>query len=185
MIESDILDYVSWFTKETEWMNWDAPWEKDIDIDEKVLYNRFRNRYIHIANTEYEQLRNKFEIIVNDENQTHIGWVSAYLIDDDFNFNIHGSKYAVGIDIPELKYRGKGYGYDALHTFMDYLFHKGVTELYLQTWSGNMKMIRLAHRLGFAEINRYENLRTVSGKTYDALTLKITKEAFGDKYESI
>ena len=27
MRESDIEDYVRWFTKETEWGNWDAPWE--------------------------------------------------------------------------------------------------------------------------------------------------------------
>ena len=29
MIESDIEDYVRWFTAETEWMDWDAPWENE------------------------------------------------------------------------------------------------------------------------------------------------------------
>ena len=29
MIESDIEDYVRWFTVEREWENWDAPWEKE------------------------------------------------------------------------------------------------------------------------------------------------------------
>ena len=28
MIESDIEDYVRWFTVEREWENWDAPWRK-------------------------------------------------------------------------------------------------------------------------------------------------------------
>jgi len=27
MKESDIEDYVRWFTTETEWGNWDSPWE--------------------------------------------------------------------------------------------------------------------------------------------------------------
>ena len=34
MIESDIEDYVRWFTVEREWENWDAPWEKE-DTDEE------------------------------------------------------------------------------------------------------------------------------------------------------
>ena len=29
MIESDIEDYVRWFTIQREWENWDAPWEKE------------------------------------------------------------------------------------------------------------------------------------------------------------
>ena len=34
IIESDIEDYVRWFTVEREWENWDAPWEKE-DTDEE------------------------------------------------------------------------------------------------------------------------------------------------------
>ena len=29
MIASDIENYVRWFTTETEWMDTDAPWEKE------------------------------------------------------------------------------------------------------------------------------------------------------------
>ena len=36
MIESDIEDYVRWFTVEREWENWDAPWEKE-DTDAEAL----------------------------------------------------------------------------------------------------------------------------------------------------
>ena len=35
MIESDIEDYVRWFTTETEWSKTDAPWEP-IESDEKL-----------------------------------------------------------------------------------------------------------------------------------------------------
>lgn len=39
MIESDIEDYVRWFTVEREWENWDAPWEKE-DLVRKCLFAR-------------------------------------------------------------------------------------------------------------------------------------------------
>ena len=38
MIESDIDDYVRWFTTETEWSNTDAPWES-IESDRKPSAN--------------------------------------------------------------------------------------------------------------------------------------------------
>ena len=34
MIESDIEDYVRWFTVEREWESWDAPWEKEHTCEE-------------------------------------------------------------------------------------------------------------------------------------------------------
>ena len=42
IIESDIEDYVRWFTVEREWENWDAPWEKE-DTDEKMNAEAGRN----------------------------------------------------------------------------------------------------------------------------------------------
>lgn len=27
MIEDDLDDYVNWYINETEWQNWNAPWE--------------------------------------------------------------------------------------------------------------------------------------------------------------
>ena len=42
IIESDIEDYVRWFTVEREWENWDAPWEKE-DTDEEMNAEAGRN----------------------------------------------------------------------------------------------------------------------------------------------
>ena len=44
MIESDIEDYVRWFTVEREWENWDAPWEKE-DTDEDSERRRWTESY--------------------------------------------------------------------------------------------------------------------------------------------
>lgn len=44
MIESDIEDYVRWFTVEREWKNWDAPWEKE-DTDAEAERKRWTEYY--------------------------------------------------------------------------------------------------------------------------------------------
>jgi len=86
---------------------------------------------------------------------------------------------AVGLDIPPRDKRGRGYGKAALCAYMDYLFDKlDVDVLYTQTWSGNLPMISLAAKIGFAEVRRIKDLREVDGKRYDALTFAITREDF-------
>jgi len=44
MIESDIENYVRWFTTETEWSNADAPWEP-IESDEETERTSWREYY--------------------------------------------------------------------------------------------------------------------------------------------
>lgn len=44
MIESDIEDYVRWFTVEREWENWDAPWEKE-DTNAEAERKSWTERY--------------------------------------------------------------------------------------------------------------------------------------------
>ena len=40
MIESDIEEYVRWFTVEREWENWDAPWEEKETTEETERQKR-------------------------------------------------------------------------------------------------------------------------------------------------
>ena len=51
----------------------------------------------------------------------------------------------------------------------------GVNELYTQTWSGNVRMLRCAEKLGFVECNRGVGTREVDGQRYDGLTFRIQK----------
>ncbi len=69
MIESDIEDYVRWFTVDTEWMNFDAPWET-IDSDEKAERASWREYYESIKHIPDDIYRSKFEI---EWNGRHIG----------------------------------------------------------------------------------------------------------------
>lgn len=163
----DIDDYVRWYTTDTEWMNWDAPWEgvEEINID-KIITN-IRRRINQVTNNP----RRRFEICL--ESGEHVGWVTSYFIDGDT------TKIAVGINIPEDRYRGRGNGRRAIECWIEYLLlEHGLLKLYTQTWSGNLRMMELAKRLGFQEINRRIGTREVRGDYYDAITYEVTRERF-------
>ena len=168
--ENDIEDYIRWTTVETEWNDWDAPWEID-DGDEFVMRQK-------AAIDKVPSVFGKLEI--DTSTGQHIGWVSSYYIDSD------SEKLAVGVDIPPIDARGKGNGYSALSLFMAYLFdQRNKSTLYTQTWSGNISMIRLAEKIGFHEVERIRNSREVRGSHYDGLTFSISKEYFFEKHGNL
>ena len=80
MIESDIEDYVHWFTVEREWENWDAPWEKE-DTDAETERKRWTEYYESRKNRPDDVRRYRLEI---EWNGRHIGWVNAYHIDENY-----------------------------------------------------------------------------------------------------
>ena len=61
MIESDIEDYVRWFTTETEWSDWDAPWEPvgSNPEEERKSWTKYFTRVKDLAP---DEPRGKFEI---------------------------------------------------------------------------------------------------------------------------
>ena len=167
MKESDIQDYVRWFTTETEWGDWDAPWElfEGDEESERVSWTEY---FKSVKKLSENVTRWKFEI---ERNGVHIGWVSFYI---DLEWMKNEAKIpAIGIDIPEEKYRKNGVGTKALKGFMEYLKEQGHKTIYTQTWSGNMPMLRVVEKLGFKEIARKKDYREVRGKRYDALTFQI------------
>lgn len=177
MKESDIADYVRWFTTETEWMQWDAPWEKE-DSDEETERASWRKYYASVKDLSSDILRWKFEI---EWNGRHIGWVCSYCIDKNYEWvgEIKDGQTVyrtIGIDICEPDVWGNHIGSNALRAFVNYYFESGVEEIYTQTWSGNARMIRCAEKLGFQECNRNVATREVDGKKYDGLTFRLEKK---------
>ncbi|MCL2204499.1 MAG: GNAT family N-acetyltransferase [Defluviitaleaceae bacterium] len=101
---SDIANYERWTTTETEWWNWDAPWEEDDDDDEFFERQKF-------LLTQEPHFYSKLEI--ETASGEHIGWVSCYDIDFEDD-----EVTAVGMNIPAIANRGKGYGAGALTAYM-------------------------------------------------------------------
>ena len=184
--ESDIEKRIFWETVETEWQLWDAPWEYEDLSDEKKkkeLDDYIANMHTWVQ--KYDSMddgekRTTFQICIKGENnnEEYIGWCSSYRIDDDCKISTSGDKCAIGIDIPQRDARGKGYAYNAMCLFIDYLLSNGETDIYTQTWSGNTRMIGLAKKLGFEEYTRKPDLRTVRGQKYDGLTFRLNLEFY-------
>ena len=173
-IESDIDDRIYWRTVETEWQLWDAPWEFD-EAEESFDPHEYRAEKLAWLEKEKDdsRMRWSFEICINDKAKSHIGWCNAYYIDDDYEYTEGDGRCTIGIDIPLLSVRYKGYATSAWYLFIEYFMSKGIDEFYTQTWSGNKRLIGLAHKLGFEECKRKNNFRKVRGQFYDGLTFKL------------
>ena len=61
MIESDIEDYVRWWTIETKWMNFDAPWETEAS-DAETERTSWHEYYESVKNLSDDVRRWKFAI---------------------------------------------------------------------------------------------------------------------------
>lgn len=183
-IESDVEKRIYWEIVETEWQQWDAPWdyeglseaEKESELQE---YIQSMHRWVkYDEQLPEEKTRYRFQIVRNDEQQEYIGWCNAYCIDEDYTYTDDEGYLAVGIDIPELTVRGKGYATQALCMFIKYLLEQGERLIFTQTWSGNHRMIHLAEKIGFEECRRKKDLRMVRGERYDGLTFRLNVEKF-------
>lgn len=182
MIPADVEDRIRWQTSETEWRDWDAPWESD---PRSIYYTPFDEMAYRRACAEKlakpmdeTSRRRDFQICVKDDPQTHIGWCSCYTIDSEYRCSPTGCRHAIGIDIPVCAMRHKGYATAAWTLFIAYLFGTGLKELYTQTWSGNERVLGLMRKLGFCEVDRKIGIRFVNAQAYDALTLRLDKRAF-------
>ena len=91
--------------------------------------------------------------------------VACYWIVQESHWN------AAGITLYRQATWGRGYGKEALHMWVNYLFSTDpeLHRLDLRTWSGNERMIRLAQHLGFREEARFREAREVKGRRYDSL----------------
>ena len=182
MKESDINDEIRWYTVETDWTHWDAPWEMEqevIDFDS----GKHREKCLKKLAEPLENPRWGFEIETPDG--IHIGSVNAYMINSEFEWTpVNKAKpgekllRTVGIGICESSFCEKGLGADALAAFINYYLESGETEIYCQTWSGNIRMVKLAEKLGFEVCKRKINFRHVRGNDYDALTFRLNTDKF-------
>jgi len=160
MTERDIEDEVRWMTRETEWMKLDSPWEEFIPEDPEEIR---RGTLEMLEKRRPGGVRSRLEI---EFEGIHAGFVSSY-------FTEASPHRFLGIEICEPSLRGKGIGTAALEAFMDY--YKGENEFFLETWSGNIPMIRCAEKLGFSEVGREKAAYNIDGELFDALTFGIRR----------
>lgn len=176
---SDIDSMLYWHTGHHAWMDWDAPWENTDQAS--IDAEKYREESLQYIAAEKSVPRWSLQIELDG---AHIGFVGSYRIGEDYgDVSDEEAKTkpwhrALGICILNDRYWGRGYGSLALEGWLRYLLERGETELYLQTWSGNGRMVRVAEKLGFRECSRRVGIRQWQGKCYDALTFRLDLAAF-------
>ena len=73
MTEADIEDDIRWYTVETDWSNWDAPWEPLPDISDADAYRKKELSQIEIPTARkalspglisFTEIHSKFSLII-------------------------------------------------------------------------------------------------------------------------
>ena len=156
---SDIEDEIRWMNTDTDWFYADTPWETLEPVDPEELRREMEGI---MAGLKEDSVRWRLEI---EASGRHIGLVSSY-------FPEGSAVRALGIEICEKEFRGRGIGAAALTAFMEYYRRFGENRFLLETWSGNERMLGCARKLGFAEVKRTEGAYTAGGKKADAIILE-------------
>ncbi|WP_430786660.1 GNAT family N-acetyltransferase [Virgibacillus flavescens] len=100
-----------------------------------------------------------------------IGYVSSYWVDKNTNW------LETGIVIYNSAFWSGGYGSEAYKRWIDFLFEKtDLHRLGMSTWSGNIRMVKVAEKIGMKEEARIRNARMVEGNYFDAIKMGILRE---------
>lgn len=95
-----------------------------------------------------------------------IGAVNAYWVDENTQW------LETGIVIYNPEYWGGGYGSEVYKLWIDYIFDAtDIHRIGMSTWSGNVRMMKTAAKLGMKEEARIREARVVDGVRYDAIKM--------------
>ncbi len=112
-------------------------------------------------------------IILKKEDLKPIGDISYR------NWDKRNRSAEFGIEIGEINERGKGFGFDALSHFLEFMFnHLNLNRIELTTLADNDKSIKLYKKLGFKEIGlmRESSFDSRTGQYSDVLYMDLLKK---------
>lgn len=93
--------------------------------------------------------------------------------------NIPGRSVTLYIVIGNKSYWGKGYGTDALITFIRFLFHQwNFHRISLDTWDGNVRAIKAYEKVGFKVEGRQREARYILGTYHDSILMGLLRTEF-------
>ncbi|EGW41605.1 GNAT family protein [Desulfosporosinus sp. OT] len=166
---------------------WIRPIEED-DID--LLYQWYNDQEVNLwssgawpLNTlqTKDQIAEKFldgapdtyRYAILDENKLLIGTTGFKEV------NIPGRSATLYVVIGNKSYWGKGYGSDALITFVRFLFNQwNFHRISLDTWDENLRAIKAYEKVGFKIEGRQREARFVLGTYHDAILMGLLREEF-------
>lgn len=166
---NDLEDYFNLNHPDREYHKYDGPYyphksEEALRLFVQELKAKFINGEQHI-------LPNK-KLIIDTNAGTILGQVNWYWK------SIETLWLEVGIVLYDSTVWGYGIGKSALTLWINEVFHihPQIIRIGLSTWSGNLRMIGLAEKLGMKREACYRKARIVNGAYYDSISYGILKE---------
>lgn len=157
--------YYYYEAADREHLSWNGPYKPL----EPVSYDKFAEKYTpNLALAGTGEARHHLAVEIDGELR---GTVGRYWVSQETNW------FEIGIVIYDSRYWSGGYGTEAFRMWMKYLFDSMDTvRLGIGTWSGNVRMMRLAAACGMVEEARVRKARIVRGEYYDAIKMGILRE---------
>lgn len=159
----DELYYWKYEEKEQEAKKWNGPYIPERKKTKEDFMESWERNYWIFPN-----VPNTLIIFVEDK---LIGTVGCYWVDKNTNW------LETGIVIYDKNYWNGGYGTEAYKLWIDFLFRS--TELHrlgMSTWSGNIRMMKVAEKMGMKEEARIRQARIVDSKYFDAIKMGILRK---------
>jgi len=175
MALSDLEVLRGWMQPHHEWHKTDGPYyakpttdQIDQSIDKLTQFIKENN---------LPDVRQRL-VVVNSSSDKLMGMVTRYWISKETNWA------AIGISIYDPEHWGKGYGYEALGLWCQYLFdhEPKFVRLDYRTWSGNIGMMKVGEQLGFTKEAVFRMARIVEGKYYDGLGYGVLRTEWEEQY---
>lgn len=157
------LYYWKYEEKEQAAKKWNGPY-----IPEKM---KTKEQYKEIWTKDNEIFLNVPDSLIIDVKGKLIGYVGSHWVDKNTNW------LETGIVIYDKDFWNGGYGSESYKLWIDFLFEStGIHRLGMSTWSGNIRMIKAAEKIGMQEEARIRNARTVDGEYFDAIKMGILRD---------
>lgn len=155
--------------REPEWKKWDAPYFPLEHIDFYEFCSRMESRL---------KRADVPSMLLIEADQQIIGSVSYY-------WEHKESKWLeMGIVIYRPEYWSGGYGTEALELWTEYLFEQiPLVRAGITTWSGNVRMMKCAEKLGMQLEGRMRKCRYHDGEYYDSIRMGILREEWEARKE--
>ncbi|MFE4037240.1 MULTISPECIES: GNAT family N-acetyltransferase [Priestia] len=164
------LYYWKYEEKKQEAKKWNAPY-----IPERRLT---KEKYINSWKKEYELFPSVPRILAIIINEKTVGTVSCYWVDKHTNW------LETGIVIYDPDYWSGGYGAEAYRMWVDFLFESThLHRLGMSTWSGNIRMIKTAAKIGMKEEARVREARIVNGEYVDSIKMGVLRREWNKKVQ--
>lgn len=165
MEDLDDLYYWNYEAQDRDHIKWNGPYYKRPSLKKHEFKEKFTSDFSII-----EMDRSRKILVIEVEGRL-IGTVNWYWEDEVTNW------LSNGIVIFDSRFWSGGYGTEAFRLWTDYIFeHMDVVRVGISTWSGNVRMMKLARKIGMIEEGRIRKARIVDGEYFDSIKMGILRE---------